>query len=428
MSTQLCDFGHLAHKPPAQAAKHLAARWLVCTTLLGFAAAGLGACRSTGGDGPVEPGTTTTGSATGSSTGATTTAGTTTGTTGGDGGGQAASGYRFIGRVPADSNTLSWSGSAVELSFTGTQGDLQFTTLDGNNYIGLSIDGGNITRTFVQASASIAFGPLAQANHVIRATKLNEGRLGEVVFNGFSTDGQALLGNTTSRRIEFIGDSITAAYGIDGNAPCTNTAALEDATQSFATLAAAALSADASLIAVAGKGMVRNDTSDTSTTPVLMPNYWTRYIANNANSVYSYPAEAAPQVVVITLGTNDYEYTDGTVANTALRAPLDSSSFVSGYVSFIQAVQTRYPQAKFVLCSSPMLSDTYPTSSDQQHTSLLTNLNTIASSFSNSTVAVLDFPALTTAQATGCGGHPNIDAHHVMASLLQAKIQQLMNW
>jgi lysophospholipase L1-like esterase len=318
----------------------------------------------------------------------------------------------------------------VEVSFDGSQGDFQFSSLNGNNYVGLSVDGGPITRAMVQTGVAISFGPLTSGTHAVRVTKLNEGRLGEVTFDGYTTDGAATAVKIPTRRLEFIGDSITAAYGIDGNAPCTNTAALEDATASYAMLAAAALNSDTSLIVVAGKGLLRNDVTDTSASPVTMTSYWQRYVAADVSSQYTFPATQAPDAVIVALGTNDYEYTapDALGNPNAVRPAIDHAAFVSSYVAFLQQVQSRYPQAKFILCSSPMLSDSYPSAADQQHTALLNDLNAVAQQMNSGLAYVVDFPSLTAGQATGCGNHPNASAHQAMAEQLTQQLKETLSW
>ena len=82
---------------------------------------------------------------------------------------------------------------------------------------------------------------------------------------------------------------------------------------------------------------------------------------------------------VIDLGTNDYSflsYDTGTAV--ASRAVLDQTAFVQAYTSFVTYIRQNNPSALIVLCSSPMLTDTYPTAADAQHTTHLGALRTVA--------------------------------------------------
>lgn len=92
-----------------------------------------------------------------------------------------------------------------------------------------------------------------------------------------------------------------------------------------------------------------------------MPAFYTRYGANDADDSYTFQAESTPDAVVINLGTNDFNY-----LNT--RDPIDRSTFTAGMVAFVKSIQTHYPDANFFLMTSPMLSDSYPTAEDAQHT------------------------------------------------------------
>lgn len=355
---------------------------------------------------------------------------------------------RTLGRVAAASPQLTWPGSGIEASFQGTGGNFVFTPQQ-NVRLGLSIDGGNVVPQMLTGKTSVSFGNLQAGQHVVRAVLLSEGRLGTANFQGVTTNGNAVPPTPPTRRLAFIGDSITAAYGVDGTNPnCTNNASVEDATASFAALAAAQLQSDYALLAVAGKGVWRNDTSDAASNanfinnagnannPVTMQQIWTRQTVNDANSTYGFAPAEAPQGVVIALGTNDYEYlyTDPN-GNPVQRTPVgpdattltpERQAFRNAYVALVQDVQTRWPGVVVLLCSSPLLDDNYPSTAEQQHTALLTDLQQIALTAGLPSANVLDLPLLSPAQRTGCGAHPNRSAHGTMAATLASKLTTVM--
>lgn len=334
---------------------------------------------------------------------------------------------RFVGRVPTTTPVFTWPGNAAEISFQGTGGNFNLRAQNGNVRVGVSVDGGNVVPQLLASNTNtqVNFGPLAAGNHVVRASLLNEGRLGTVLFRGYTTNGTPLPVTAPQRRLAFIGDSITAAYGIDGsNANCMNNASVEDATASYAALAAKTLQSDYALLAVAGKGVLRNDTNDG--TSVTMSQIWVRATANDANPNYSFAPAEAPQGVVVALGTNDYDYTG---AN-GTRAQVDSAAFRTAYTALINDVRTRWPGVKIVLCSSPMLDDTTPYVGDAQtpgqHTALLNDLNAIAGGMTD--VTVVDFATLAPAMRTGCVSHPNRSAHTAMAQQLVPALQTALGW
>lgn len=332
---------------------------------------------------------------------------------------------RYIGRA-ADTNTFSWGGVAAEIAFNGTGGNFFFNVLNNANVaVRIDVDGMLAGRQAVNSNIPVHFDAGTAGPHVVRVTKTNEARVGEAKFVRYETDGTPGTVSAPSRRLVFIGDSITTGYGVSGSGnSCVNDANTQDATLSYAALAATALQADYSLIAVAGRGVTRNDT--TSTSSALMPAVWQRSIASDANLNYMFPSASAPQAAVFLLGTNDYEF----VASNPNRQELDDTAFQAGLQAFVQDVRSRYSGIKILLCSSPMLSDTLPANATMpQHTSLKQNLDAVAAAVdpSGEIVQVLDFPTLA-AGATGCQGHPSPAQHTSMANLLKPKLQALLGW
>ena len=139
-----------------------------------------------------------------------------------------------------------------------------------------------------------------------------------------------------------IGDSITAAYGVDGTSPCSFTAATENSDHSYATIVASAVQAELHIVAWSGKGVVRNygDANQMSETP--MPDYYNRTIATTpvSSSVsdpnYWDPARFPADIVLVMLGTNDYS---------TQPAPSDAQ-FTTGLVDFLARIIADYPDAK----------------------------------------------------------------------------------
>ena len=246
--------------------------------------------------------------------------------------------------------------------------------------------------------------PLPSGQHNVEFRKRSEAAYGSIFVQSGSSPA------SSDRLIEFIGDSITVGYGLDGDGPdCANTAQVEDNPKTYAALAANALEADYNIVAWSGKGIVRNTPSDNGP---LMSELWTRYGANDADNTYDFSVQA--QVVVINLGTNDF--------SSGGRDALDLNAYQSAITSFISTVQNKYPQATFFLMSSPMLADSAGVGNDQ-HTQMSTALQNVASSVGGHFV---DWP--TQGSALGCGYHPNADTHAAEAPVLASAIQNVMGW
>ena len=342
-----------------------------------------------------------------------------------------ANNVRYLGRVPTATSLLTWPGTGIMASFTGTTATLNFTPQSGTTYIGISVDGGNTTRVILDGTTPVSVGPLSAGHHTVTAVKLNEASLGTARFDGISTRNGITATAAPTRRIEFIGDSITVGYGVEGTSPCRNTGALENAEKTYAALTAGVLGAQYDLIAWSGKGLLRNGASIAPDTSATMPILWTRVAATDPNSAYDFPASRTPDAVVINLGTNDFTYigyaADGTSSN--VREPLDLAAYQAAYVNFINTVRQRYPNAVIELCTSPMLSDFYPSEAEAQHTAQLTVLTAIVAQLGDAKIHVVEFPTQTEAGGKfGCDAHPGPAQHMAMAAVLAQHLKNDLGW
>ena len=155
---------------------------------------------------------------------------------------------RFLGRVNPATKELSWPGTGVSFTFTGTSATIQLTSVTGTNSVDLIIDGGvptvisNVAGTFISTPAG-----LSKGTHVVVLRKRSESQYGSIFIGDITTDGTIVASVAPGRRIEIIGDSISVGYGLDGVLGCTNSAALEDNPKTYEALAADALNADYSV-------------------------------------------------------------------------------------------------------------------------------------------------------------------------------------
>jgi len=124
-----------------------------------------------------------------------------------------------------------------------------------------------------------------------------------------------------------------------------------------------------------------------------------------------------PRIVSIALGTNDFSNGDGK----SPRLPFDSVHFVRNYIRFIQLVKSKYPKARIALLSSPMLNG------DRrellQHCLAATKDAVDHQYVSDKPVALYFFRPM---QAKGCGGHPNLADHQILAEELRPFFEKLL--
>ncbi|MBQ8435029.1 MAG: hypothetical protein IJX24_03340, partial [Oscillospiraceae bacterium] len=146
--------------------------------------------------------------------------------------------------------------------------------------------------------------------------------------------------------IEFIGDSITCAYGVEasGNGESFKTTT-ENFTKSYAYLTAKQLGADYNAVCYSGHGIISGYTSGDKNTDSLIPDCYE--VASKQNGyAESWDFENHKNdVVVINLGTNDSSYiTAGSNANREERA----AEFIDGYVAFLKTVREKNADAKII--------------------------------------------------------------------------------
>lgn len=146
--------------------------------------------------------------------------------------------------------------------------------------------------------------------------------------------------------IEFIGDSITCAYGVEGlsNSDSFKTTT-ENFTKSYAYLTAQKLNADYSAVSYSGHGIISGYTSsgDKNTESLIPPCYGLVSKFKDYSVDWDF-SKHKNDVVVINLGTNDSSYV------TASDKEKRSEEFIAGYVSFLKTVREKNPDS-YIICT-----------------------------------------------------------------------------
>lgn len=170
-------------------------------------------------------------------------------------------------------------------------------------------DGGRNTqytsgvRVMKSQTLTVATG-LEEGLHTFKVLKQNNPRNCISQINNIKFEGQ-LAPRPADKEvlIEFIGDSLTAAYGNLGSSKSTDngSANIEDGTLSYAYLAAEKLDADCTIVARPGIGMAFGTDS---TANVQMADIYDLQCFWRSKST-KYETQRVPDLVVIYLGTND---------------------------------------------------------------------------------------------------------------------------
>jgi hypothetical protein len=242
----------------------------------------------------------------------------------------------------------SWPGVFVTARFTGTSVGVRIA--DSINYYNVYIDG-VLVKIFHGTKAGdtdyLLAEHLSEGNHTLRFSKRNIVFDAVFSFSGLLLDYGAVLlqpEGRQSRRIEFIGDSFTAA---ESNEAIVQQLAWEERfpvtniDKGFASVIAEHFHADYHTTCRSGSGMVCDWRGDTT---VNIPNIFDRTLMESPQPKWDY-AQWIPQVAVVCLGLNDLsglKNKEGNVSDDK------SAYFRKGYHKFIQRLRDIYPGVKIL--------------------------------------------------------------------------------
>lgn len=338
---------------------------------------------------------------------------------------------RFEGRFEGDPAAphFEWPGSTVWLRFEGTSvkvtlgerslesddygqvaHDWYDVTVDGTALAALQVDEGVKSYTLAQG--------LAKGEHLLALRRRTEAYVGEGELDGFELDpgARVLPVPAATRRLEFIGDSITAGFGVDGaDRNCLFSAQTENYSHSYASVTAQALGAEQIAIAATGAGVYRNWGGSKENT---IGDLYGRVLPTHSTSQWNF-ARWKPDAVVINLGTNDFTGGDPGSAN-----------FTPAYRALIARVRQNYPTALIVVALGPMLSDLWPagahalTQSRAYLTAMVGDLNAAG----DAQVKLLEFDNQDQAASFGCKFHPSVQTQQQMADKLSAFLRTQLHW
>jgi len=325
-------------------------------------------------------------------------------------------GVRFVGRVDTSdpaSARFAWSGAGVVARFTGNS--LAVRLADTLQYSVL-VDGVLQTTLTSNGASTPIGGGFGPGEHTVELYRRTEPSTGTSQFLGFDVpDGELLPPPAVpERRLEIIGDSISAGYGNEGaDETCGFTPETENHYLTYGALAARELSAELSTVAWSGKGVVCNYGDDATSCTDPMPTYIDRILPDRQDSAWDY-ARYQPQAVVINLGTNDFSTNDDPT----------EEQFVPAYVTLLERVRAAYPEALILATVGPLLSGT----------DLSTARALIASAVEqrlaagDEAVRSFDLEPQDASNGLGCDYHPNLVTHQIMADVLTATLQLELGW
>jgi hypothetical protein len=253
---------------------------------------------------------------------------------------------------------------------------------------------------------------LGPGRHEVRLRKRTEPEVGTITLHGFRLgDGGKLLAprQRPERHIEVVGDSISTGYGNEGLRPgCSFSARTQDATRTYATIAARELGADVAVAAWSGKGLVENYEREE---PEPMPVLFERAVPTDGASPR---VTGAVDAFVVNLGANDF-----------VHAIPDERTFIAAYQGVLERLVARSPHAPLVLVLPPLLADDHPQPNARRVArSYLEKI--LQHQVASGRTAVIVEQSLLPSEGFGCDHHPSVMSHERLGRELAEALRPLL--
>lgn len=258
---------------------------------------------------------------------------------------------------------------------------------------------------------------LPRGRHTLRAMYCIEGYEYKPEFRGLVLDdGGTLLAppQAPSRKIEFIGNSITCGYGSESIDPNEHFSfETENHYIGYAQVATRALNAQTHIVARSGIGVYRNYGGPKEGTPELnMPSQYEYTLYDDKSETWDF-TRFTPDVVCINLGTNDLSTQN-----------YDIRRFKAAYKKFLETVRKHNAKAKIVILCGSMLSG----KELQDAQNALDEVAEETAKKGDKEVYRFNFTPQDGKLKYGADWHPSRWQHEKMGAELTAYLRSLMNW
>jgi lysophospholipase L1-like esterase len=359
----------------------------------------------------------------------------------------------------ADECWLSYSATGVAFTFVGKKLDITFAgnqTSSGrsNARLAVYINGKRKADVLLAAKErKITVYEVEEESQTpveVRIIKLSEASesvagIKKITLTGVSDYGIKPLANK-ARKIEFIGDSITAGYGIDdlggkNDATVGFLTSTEDVTKTYAYKTAQALDADYNIACFSGIGVISNvgtkQNGDKNTNGNdVMPAIYSQLGSHTHIGTEKFQgglapvsldwdfAQFQPDLVVLNLGSNDVSYVTWGPTWGAYKAAR-GAEFKAGYLAFLKDIRAKNPNAK-ILCTINLMvvpDDIWSLIGEA------VNAYKAETGETNSNIVAFRLPAMNNStDSYGTHFHPSEVSNVRAAKALVTEIERFMSW
>lgn len=341
---------------------------------------------------------------------------------------------RVLGRtkVVDDIRYINYSCSGIEFEFIGTSASVVLCTDNSKwdhifkAWVAVFIDDESVPSKRLSLNSDEDVYKIYESSTSrkvkIRLIKMSEAAFTKVGIKEIIIQGEEGLRPTESkeRRIEFIGDSITCGYGIEGvfNTDTFNTTQ-ENPWEAYAAKTARYLNADFNCVSWSGIGVISSWTDqDIPNNDWLMPMLYKYTDAALDKSLEKPEFEIwdnlsfEPQLIVINLGTNDASYTK------KIKKRVDG--FVHEYYKLLEQVRNCNPNAE-ILC-------TYGVMGQDLCAAIETAVTNFKKDKNDNKIYTHFFSVQLESDGIGSDWHPSLITQDKMSKTLINKIEEVMSW
>ena len=239
--------------------------------------------------------------------------------------------------------------------------------------------------------------------HKIDIVKLTEEQYGNIYFSELCFEDEDSVKKTESynKSVLFIGDSITAGYGVDGiDGEGDFTTFEENVLSSSAVLTAKKINAEVYIFVSSGNGIIsrwiepeKDEPNEDGLMPVIFP----------------FEKETFPEAdyIFVNLGTNDDSYIKGKAERI--------NRFKEEYTKFIVKLRKLYPKSKLFIAFGVMADELVPDLEDM--------INTYKKDYKDDNCYFIKLDKQQLSEGIGAAGHPSLNVNKRVSDTLIKAIE-----
>lgn len=318
--------------------------------------------------------------------------------------------------------TFDWSGVYLETQFIGDNLSILLSET-GNSYYDVFLDGEKhkVVKACGKDTLITFVSNISDGFHQLRIQKRTEGEFGRTTIHRFVLSG-TLLGNTLkrNRHIEFIGDSWTCGYGVEGkNRDESFQLETENSHFSYAAVLSRYFNADYTLIAHSGRGVARNYGDSLRVSDVTMKDKMQQIFDEDNEKLWDSKIYQ-PDLVIINLGINDFS-----------TFPHPSKlEFTTAYKQILKQLRQNYGNIPLLCICPPQIQDSSEVQFFEKNTSIYDYYKTAIIEINDPKIYLLPINngLLNNTTDLGAVWHPNKIGQKKLAIMLIPYISTIMKW